>query len=261
DVVIIGAGTAGSLLAARLSQSPTLRILVLKAGENRNDDANVRTPGLQGNILGNPVYDWQYQTVPEQGLNGRVIQQPRGKLWGGSTAINSHALVYPSRKYHDEWNNLLGRGDGKIGPTWDWEGVGKYYRKFQQLQQPSEAIKRELGIGYLGIPCIESDNGNESQNLRAHEKSGGIRASFPATPHVLQRAWTDAIRDIGYSSEKDPVSGAVLGGSTTTSAVDAFGGEISHAGVAFLEPSTTNRENLCVRSNVLIERIVLGAKW
>lgn len=98
DVVIIGAGTAGSLLAARLSHSATLQILALEAGENRNDDANVRTPGLQRNVLGNPAYDWQYQTAPEPWLNGRVILQPRGKLWGGSSAINSHALVYPSRK-------------------------------------------------------------------------------------------------------------------------------------------------------------------
>lgn len=95
DIIIIGAGTAGSLLAARRSSNPSLRIPVLEAGENRNEDANVRVPGFSRNLLGNPSYDWQFETSPEKGLNGRVIQQPRGKLWGGSSAINSHALVYP----------------------------------------------------------------------------------------------------------------------------------------------------------------------
>jgi choline dehydrogenase-like flavoprotein len=87
DVIIIGAGTAGSLLAARLSTNPALQILILEAGHNRNDDANVRTPSPSRNLLGNPIYDWQFQTSPEAGLRGRVTQQPRGKLWGGSSAI------------------------------------------------------------------------------------------------------------------------------------------------------------------------------
>ncbi|TGO28295.1 hypothetical protein BPAE_0029g00230 [Botrytis paeoniae] len=246
DVIIVGGGTAGSVLAARLSSTPTLRILLLEAGQNRNSDPKVSTPGLAGSLLGNQNYDWRFRTVSEQGLNGRVILQPRGKLWGGSSAINSHALVYPSSAYHDAWGSLVGAGKG-----WDWEGIGKYYTRFQKLQAPGEEVKRELEIGDFAM---------EGGYVRKHDESEyeeGIQASYPVTLHPMQKAWTNAIQDLGYSSSKNPVEGGVLGGSTTTNAIDSCKGERSHAGVAFLEPST-KRDNLVVRSNVLVNKIIFG---
>ncbi|KAM0127501.1 hypothetical protein ACHAO1_009495 [Botrytis cinerea] len=246
DVIIVGGGTAGSVLAARLSSTPTLRILVLEAGQNRNSDPKVSTPGLAGSVFGNQNYDWGFRTVSEKGLNGRVILQPRGKLWGGSSAINSHALVYPSSAYHDAWGSLLGAGKG-----WDWDGIGKYYTRFQKLQEPGEEVKRELEIGGFAM---------EGGHIRKHDESEYeevIQASYPVTLHPMQKAWTDAIQDLGYSSSKNPVEGDVLGGSTTTNAIDSFRGERSHAGVAFLEPSI-KRGNLVVKSNVLVNKIIFG---
>lgn len=246
DIIIIGGGTAGSVLAARLSSTPTLRILVLEAGQNRNSDPRVSTPGLAGRLLGNQNYDWGFRTVSEQGLNGRVILQPRGKLWGGSSAINSHALVYPSRGYHDAWGSLV--GTGKI---WDWEGIGKYYRRFQKLRAPGEEVKRDLRIGDLAVEGGDARKDDES------EYEEGVHVSYPVTVHLMQKAWADTIQDVGYGSSKNPVEGDVLGGSTTTNAVDSSKGERSHAGVAFLEPST-KRDNLVVRSNVLVNKIIFG---
>ena len=92
DIIIIGAGPAGSLLAARLSSNISLRILVLEASQNRNEDADVRTPGLARNLLAHP--DWQFQTSPEAGLNGRVIQ-PRGGSCGvvQARSIHMHSCI------------------------------------------------------------------------------------------------------------------------------------------------------------------------
>jgi choline dehydrogenase-like flavoprotein len=191
DIIIIGRGTAGSLLAARLSSNSSLRVLVLEGGRNRNDDANVRTPGLSRKLLGNPSYDWQFQTSPEAGLNGRVIQQPRGKLWGGSSAINSHALVYPSRWYHDAWDTLLGNGDRDPKVRWDWNRVKGYYRRFQTVQKPSDEIRRTLKIGKeVGGDGDDASSG-EGRGKEMEEVLGGVQASFPVTAHVLQKAWAD----------------------------------------------------------------------
>lgn len=247
DLIIIGGGTAGSVLAARLSSNPTLRILVLEAGENRNSDPKVSTPGRASATRGDQKYDWEFQTASETGLNGRVILQPRGKLWGGSSAINSHALVYPSRGYHDACGTLLGAGKG-----WDWNGIGKYYKRFQKLQAPSEKVKRDLGIA-------ESAEGSSPQKHDESEYGVGVQASYPATVHVMQKAWTDAIQDLGYGSSRNPVEGDVLGGSTTTNAIDSSRGERSHAGVAFLRPAA-NRDNLVIRSNVLVHKIIFAGE-
>ena len=243
DIIIIGGGSAGSLLAARLSSNPAIKILVLEAGKNLNEDANVRTIGLARSMLGNPSYDWQFKTSPEEGLNGRVIQQPRGRLWGGSSAINSYALVFPSRGYHDAWDTLLGGGNRETRIHWDWEGTKKYYKSFQTVQKPSEDIKRDLKIG--GDFGGTEGAGSES-----------IQASFPVTAHVLQKAWADAMQDLGFSHLKNPADGEI-GGTTTTNTIDSLKGERSHAGVAFLEP-VMKRENLVIRSNALVETILFG---
>jgi propionyl-CoA synthetase len=245
DLIILGAGTAGSLLASRLSASTNLSILILESGENHNKDPNVTCPGYSRRLLGNPKYDWQFQTQPEEGLNGRVIQQPRGRLWGGSSAINSHALVYPSQKWQDGWDALLTLGGGKEGSErWDWEGVGKYYSSFQELQGPSESVRKELSIGDFA----REDGGEKSE-------SGGIKASYPVTPHLFHKIWVDAMKEYGYDSSKDPREGDVIGGYITTNAIDSVKGERSHAGVEFLEPAA-KRDNLVVRSGALVEKIV-----
>ena len=253
DIIIVGGGTAGSLLTSRLSTNPTLQILVLEAGSNHNDDPNVRTPSYSGRLLGNPDFDWQFQSSPEEGLNGRVILQPRGKLWGGSSAINSHALVYPSRAYHDAWNSLLSRKDEKC-VRWDWEGIGTYYRAFRRVQLPSEEVKRELKIADAGL---ENADGQEATNSAGNESRGFIQASFPGVTHLLSTAWVDTIQDMGYCSSENPADGNVIGGSITTNAIDTVKGERSHAGIAFLEP-TAESENVVIHSNVLVEKILFN---
>jgi choline dehydrogenase-like flavoprotein len=115
DIIIVGGGTAGCVLANRLSEDTNVSILVLEAGEDRSDDGRVYTPGLAGDVLDDPDFDWQYVAEPSPGLNNRRINHPRGRVVGGSSAINSLAMIYPSASDIDAWAELGNDGwTGKL---------------------------------------------------------------------------------------------------------------------------------------------------
>lgn len=88
DYLIAGGGTAGPTLAARLTEHPHIRVGVLEAGIDRNDDPLVLTPGFASAMWDNPDYDWIFKTVPKTHNRNRVVALPRGKQLGGSNAIN-----------------------------------------------------------------------------------------------------------------------------------------------------------------------------
>lgn len=122
DIVIVGAGTVGCVLASRLSEDTSVSVVVLEAGDDRNDDERIYTPGLAEKLLEDPEFDWRYVSEAQPGINGRRMKHPRGKAVGGSSAINSFALIYPSAAGLDAWAELGNEG-------WDWEGMKEYFRK------------------------------------------------------------------------------------------------------------------------------------
>ena len=88
DFVVVGGGTAGLCVAARLTENPNITVGVLEAGENRMDDPAVSTPGLYPTMIGRPEYDWCMTSVEQPNAGGKVYSMPRGRLLGGSSAIN-----------------------------------------------------------------------------------------------------------------------------------------------------------------------------
>ena len=88
DYVIVGGGTAGLCVAARLTENPDVKVGVIEAGSNRMDDPAVYTPSLYPTLIGREKYDWCFQSVPQENAANKTYSMPRGKLLGGSSGIN-----------------------------------------------------------------------------------------------------------------------------------------------------------------------------
>lgn len=114
DYVIVGGGTAGCLLANRLSADPQVRVLLLEAGR-KDDYLWVHVPVGYLYCIGNPRTDWLYQTEAEPGLHGRQLRYPRGKVLGGCSSINGMIYMRGQRRDYDGWASLTG------DPSWGWD--------------------------------------------------------------------------------------------------------------------------------------------
>ena len=123
DYVIVGAGTAGCLLANRLSADPSVRVLLLEAG-GRDDYLWIHIPVGYLYCIGNPRTDWLFSTQPEPGLNGRAIKYPRGKVWGGCSSINGMIYMRGQRGDYDTWAALG-------NPGWSWDDVLPWFLKHE----------------------------------------------------------------------------------------------------------------------------------
>ncbi|MBF7729335.1 GMC family oxidoreductase [Pseudomonas sp. N040] len=113
DYIIIGAGTAGCLLANRLSADPSKRVLLLEAG-GRDNYHWIHIPVGYLHCIGNPRTDWLYQTEPDNGLNGRTLRYPRGKTLGGCSSINGMIYMRGQARDYDQWAQLVGDS------SWGW---------------------------------------------------------------------------------------------------------------------------------------------
>src|SRR5271170_5765472 len=121
DYIVIGAGTAGCIVANRLSADPANRVLILEAGGNDNW-IWFHIPVGYLFAIGNPRSDWMFRTEPEAGLNGRSLAYPRGKVIGGSSAINAMISMRGQAADYDHWRQL-----GLTG--WGWSDVLPYFLK------------------------------------------------------------------------------------------------------------------------------------
>jgi choline dehydrogenase len=147
DYIIIGAGTAGCLLANRLSADPKRRVLLLEAG-GRDDYHWIHIPVGYLYCIGNPRTDWLYQTEADPGLNGRSLRYPRGKVLGGSSSINGMIYMRGQSRDYDRWAQETGDAG------WDWQTCLPYFKQHEDHwrfdAKPTEPASAEFKAAHGG---------------------------------------------------------------------------------------------------------------
>lgn len=219
DYIIVGAGSAGCVLAERLSASGCHKVLVLEAG-GRGRSPWISLPLGYGKTFFDPAVNWKYDAEPEEALAGRKGYWPRGKVVGGSGAIN--ALVYARGLPRDfeDW-----AASGATG--WDWEAVRAAY---EAMETQVGADGRRRGTGPLHVQDVSDQI------------------------HRVNRHYFDAVRELGLPITDD-LNGPNAEGAATYR-INTSGGRRMHSARAFLAPAL-KRSNLTLMTGALVERIVL----
>ncbi len=162
DYIIIGAGTAGCLLANRLSADATKRVLLIEAG--RRDDYHwIHIPVGYLYCIGNPRTDWLFNTEPEAGLNGRSLRYPRGKTLGGCSSINGMIYMRGQSRDYDQWAKLTG------DDTWAWDQSLPYFKLHEDHYKGANAHHGARGTA----PELMADASTPYRQVLRHRNSGG----------------------------------------------------------------------------------------
>jgi len=227
DYIIVGGGSAGSALAARLSEDPTTRVLVLEAG--RPDwawDPYIHMPAALTFPIGNPLYDWQYTSEPEPYLNGRRIYHARGKVLGGSSSINGMIFQRGNPLDYERWAADPGMS------SWDYAHCLPYFKRMENcLAAPGTPDEKFRGVA--GPLVLERG---------------------PAT-NPLFGAFFEAVEQAGYPLTTD-VNGYRQEGFAAFDRNISDGRRLS-AARAYLHPAMS-RPNLRVVTNAQATRIVFN---
>ena len=162
DYVIVGAGSAGCVLANRLSENGRHRVVLLEAGP-RDRSLWIHLPIGYGKTMFHPVYNWGFQTDPEPHMNGRRIYWPRGRGLGGSSSINGLIVVHGQPQDYDAW-----AAQGNAG--WGWKELEPYFRRSRmsvsKIGEKHELIEAIIGAANeLGIPRSADFNGTNQEGV------------------------------------------------------------------------------------------------
>jgi choline dehydrogenase len=217
DYIIVGAGSAGCVIAARLSEDENARVLLLEAGgPDSNPDIHIPANAWQVWMTEN---DWWLPTAPQKGAAGRVLHLPRGKVLGGSSSLNAMIYIRGNRADYDHWAYL-----GNAG--WDYESVLPYFKKSEDYWG---------GAG------------------RYHGAGGPLTVSRIAHPNPLTEAFLEAAQAVGVERNDDFAGASPLGVGLCDLTVRD--GRRCSAAAAFLRPAM-NRANLTVLTRADVRRLL-----
>ncbi len=221
DFIVVGAGSAGAAVAHRLSENERNRVLLLEAGPASNPWS--RIPIGFAKLINNPAANWLYASEPEAGTNGRKIPVPRGKLLGGSSAINGLVFVRGQAADYDGWAQMGNRG-------WSYDDVLPFFKRLESFQGGADDYRGD---------------------------SGPIRVTVPDEKGPLYDALIKAAGEIGVPHNPD-YNGARQDGIAMSQATIAGGRRMSTAH-CYLDP-IRKRPNLKIVTGALTEQLLLNGK-
>ncbi len=220
DHIIVGAGSAGCVLANRLSADPARQVLLIEAGP-RDSNPFIHMPAGLAMLVGNRKLNWNYSTEPEPGLNGRRLWWPRGRVLGGSSSINAMCYVRGQREDYDGWVDAGADG-------WSWDEVLPYFRRAED-----QSRGEDLWHG-VGGPLSVSDLRHRS---------------------ALSQVFLDAARAAGHPLNPDFNGASQLGAGWYQ--VTQRDGRRASSATAYLRPVRA-RPNLSVMTATLATRLRLA---
>ena len=218
DFVIVGGGSAGSVLAARLSEDPAARVLLLEAGGRDRHPFYHLPAGFAKMTKG--IGSWGWSTVPQRHMKGMVIRYTQAKVIGGGSAINAQIYTRGNALDYDEWRQMGCEG-------WSYEDVLPYFRKAED---------------------------NDTHENRYHGKGGPLGVSKPRAPLPICEAYFAAAAELGIPRNED-MTGASQDG-VGYYQLTQRNARRSSAAMAYLAPNRS-RPNLTVRTGAQVKRIVV----
>jgi len=238
DYIIVGAGTAGSLLANRLSADSTKRVLLIEAG-GKDDYHWIHIPVGYLYCIGNPRTDWLYQTEPADGLNGRTLRYPRGKVLGGCSSINGMLYLRGQSRDYDHWAALTGEDD------WRWERCLPDFMAHEDHYR-LDSVSRSSG----------EDNGTkDTEWSRFHGHGGEWRVERQRLRWEVLDAFAEAAVQAGIPASEDFNRGNNEG--VGYFQVNQKGGWRWNTAKAFLRPTCYGRTNFELWTRGQVTRLAL----
>jgi choline dehydrogenase len=219
DYIIVGAGSAGCVLAHRLSEDPACRVLLLEAGP-RDWHPFIHMPAGLAKLVGQKGVNWNYDTAPEPHLHDRRLWWPRGRVLGGSSSINAMCYIRGVPQDYDDWATAGAQG-------WDWNSVLPYFHRSERNSRGADAL---------------------------HGAEGPLHVSDLRYTNALSAAFIEAGVQAGYARNPD-FNGSTQAGFGLYQVTQKEGARCS-AAVAYLDPAR-GRQNLDIVTGALVRRILL----